>query len=285
MLTLKLPPGLFKNGTTYESKGRFYEADLWRWFDGAQRPIGGWRQKGTVSVTGVARAITTWRDNSNAVWIGIGTHSKLYAMSRSGVLTDITPTGFTAGSIPTTEMLGQRARAASAAAAVAVLHAITTVRQPRSTSQARQPSVSARTSASGRGPYGARAWSARKSVARPGRAALRDRHTDKPPRPESKTPTIVAVALSRMRTAAESRRVVTELALILGVALIASVGLWNGPGILNTRAGGDSPFLLQRTYELALNLRQGVFPARWMPDSLKSAGPKAVSRPLADVPR
>ncbi|MEO6060642.1 MAG: 6-pyruvoyl-tetrahydropterin synthase-related protein [Thermoflexales bacterium] len=75
-----------------------------------------------------------------------------------------------------------------------------------------------------------------------------------------------------MRTAAESRRLAAELALILGVALIASVGLWSGPGILNTRAGGDSPFLLQRVYELALNLRQGVIPARWMPDAAFGLG-------------
>ena len=75
-----------------------------------------------------------------------------------------------------------------------------------------------------------------------------------------------------MRTAAESRRLVVELALIMGVAVVASVGLWNGPGILNTRVGGDSPFLLQRVYELALNLRQGIFPARWMPDAAYGLG-------------
>jgi hypothetical protein len=75
-----------------------------------------------------------------------------------------------------------------------------------------------------------------------------------------------------MRTRAESRQVAIELVLITGVALVASLGLWNGPGILNTRAGGDSPFLLQRVYELALNLQQGVFPARWMPDAAFGLG-------------
>ncbi len=75
-----------------------------------------------------------------------------------------------------------------------------------------------------------------------------------------------------MRTAAESRRVAADLALIVGVALVASIGLWNGPGILNTRAGGDSPFLLQRVYELTLSLREGVFPARWMPDAAYGLG-------------
>lgn len=75
-----------------------------------------------------------------------------------------------------------------------------------------------------------------------------------------------------MRTPVETRRVAADIALILGVGLVASIGLWNGPGILNTRAGGDSPFLLERVFELAANLRQGVFPARWMPDAAYGLG-------------
>ncbi|HOS79264.1 MAG TPA: hypothetical protein PLJ24_03275, partial [Anaerolineae bacterium] len=34
--------------------------------------------------------------------------------------------------------------------------------------------------------------------------------------------------------------------------------------MVNTRGGGDSPFLLQRTLDMAENLRHGIFPARWM---------------------
>ena len=45
-----------------------------------------------------------------------------------------------------------------------------------------------------------------------------------------------------------------------------------GPGIINTHAGGDSPFLLIRTYELVENLRAGNFPARWMPDAAFGLG-------------
>ncbi|MFN4293250.1 MAG: hypothetical protein ACK4JD_03875 [Thermoflexales bacterium] len=54
------------------------------------------------------------------------------------------------------------------------------------------------------------------------------------------------------------------LAALALTCALASANLWLGPGIINTRAGGDSPFLLIRTYELAENLRAGVFPARWM---------------------
>jgi len=56
------------------------------------------------------------------------------------------------------------------------------------------------------------------------------------------------------------------------VCALAAANLWIGPGIVNTRAGGDSPFLLIRTYELAENLRAGVFPARWMANAAFGLG-------------
>ncbi|MCS6848117.1 MAG: hypothetical protein RMN52_10420 [Anaerolineae bacterium] len=56
------------------------------------------------------------------------------------------------------------------------------------------------------------------------------------------------------------------------ICALASANLWLGPGIINTRAGGDSPFLLIRTYELAENLRAGVFPARWMANAAFGLG-------------
>jgi hypothetical protein len=55
------------------------------------------------------------------------------------------------------------------------------------------------------------------------------------------------------------------------VALLAAASLW-GPGMVNTRGGGDSPFLLQRTHQMAENLRAGVFPVRWMPDAAYGLG-------------
>ena len=39
------------------------------------------------------------------------------------------------------------------------------------------------------------------------------------------------------------------------------------PGLLNTRGGGDSPFLLQRLHQLVTALQDGHFPVRWMPDA------------------
>ncbi len=56
---------------------------------------------------------------------------------------------------------------------------------------------------------------------------------------------------------------VLRFTLYVLLALLAAAPLW-GPGMVNTRGGGDSPFLLQRTLDMAENLRHGIFPARWM---------------------
>ena len=59
---------------------------------------------------------------------------------------------------------------------------------------------------------------------------------------------------------------------LLLLALLASLPLWNGTGIINTRGGGDSPFLFFRLHQLMANLREGVFPVRWMPDAAYGLG-------------
>ncbi|MCS6773820.1 MAG: 6-pyruvoyl-tetrahydropterin synthase-related protein [Thermoflexales bacterium] len=64
----------------------------------------------------------------------------------------------------------------------------------------------------------------------------------------------------------------SRVALIVAVCTSAVWQLWSGEGLLNTRAGGDSPFLLVRTFELAENLRAGAFPARWMPNAAYGFG-------------
>jgi len=98
-ITLDIPPGVFRTGTEYKSRGRFYDSQLWRWFSGEQRPVGGWvqRSRGTTLVEGSTRALVTWRDNDNKSWAGIGTHSHLYAMTSGGYIYDITPSGYTVG--------------------------------------------------------------------------------------------------------------------------------------------------------------------------------------------
>lgn len=54
---------------------------------------------------------------------------------------------------------------------------------------------------------------------------------------------------------------------VLFVALLAAWPAVAEPGLLNTRGGGDSPFLLQRLQQLVAAVADGHFPVRWMPDA------------------
>lgn len=65
----------------------------------------------------------------------------------------------------------------------------------------------------------------------------------------------------------DSQRTNWLLAAALLVAVAAAVPLLAEAGLLNTRGGGDSPFLLQRLHQLETALRDGHFPVRWMPDA------------------
>ena len=97
LIPLKIPPGVYRNGTEYQSAGRWYDANLVRWYENTLRPIGGWRKKSTTALTGKCRGILTWRTNSGARYIAAGTQSKLYAMDENNVIKEITPTGIATG--------------------------------------------------------------------------------------------------------------------------------------------------------------------------------------------
>jgi hypothetical protein len=104
--SLQIPPGVYKNGTEYQSKGRWNNSNLVRWYEGTLRPIGGWRKRSETQLSGSARGLINWRDNSNNRRIGIGTHSKLYSISESGTITDITPTDLVVGDANAVNKIG-----------------------------------------------------------------------------------------------------------------------------------------------------------------------------------
>lgn len=95
---VKIPPGFFRNGTEYESAGRWYDGNLVRWVDGRMRPWGGWRRvlANSATITGAARAILGWRGNNGFRYVAIGTNSKLYVGS-GGSYSDLTPVGLVTG--------------------------------------------------------------------------------------------------------------------------------------------------------------------------------------------
>lgn len=96
-VTISPPPGVFANGTAYSAKGRFTDANLWRWYSQEQRPVGGWVLHTDEEVSGKARAIIAWKSNTGSSWAGVGTHVGLYSMSKSGIVGDITPASFQSG--------------------------------------------------------------------------------------------------------------------------------------------------------------------------------------------
>lgn len=69
-----------------------------------------------------------------------------------------------------------------------------------------------------------------------------------------------------------AKRIDGYLVLALLLSMVAALPLLIGPGIINTRAGGDSLFLVQRVHQLAQDLRAGAFPARWMPEAAYGLG-------------
>jgi hypothetical protein len=107
LIPLKIPPGVYRNGTEYQATGRWYDSNLVRWFENTLRPIGGWRVKSTSAMTGKCRGVLTWRTNSATAFAAFGTNSKLYVLSgTTNVLKEITPTSFAGGIADATILTG-----------------------------------------------------------------------------------------------------------------------------------------------------------------------------------
>jgi hypothetical protein len=99
-LPLALPPGIYRNGTKYQSRGRWYDASLVRFFSGSIGPVGGWTPlvddagDALGVLDGIARGVFAWRGEDGNLFLALGTTEKLYLFA-GGVLHDITPVGFT----------------------------------------------------------------------------------------------------------------------------------------------------------------------------------------------
>lgn len=93
--SIKLPPGQFSNGTELEAQSRYRDGNLVRHSQGRLGPIGGWQRRASnqVPLTGMCRAVLPWMESapSTTKWIGLGTHTHLFAMAPSGALFNITP--------------------------------------------------------------------------------------------------------------------------------------------------------------------------------------------------
>lgn len=105
---LTIKPGIIRNGTAYNSRGSWYDANLVRWHDGALRPIGGWQRRVDELGTQIPplvnnQAIETirdsiaFRDNDNSLRITFGSNLHVYEVNSAGSVADITPSAFFGG--------------------------------------------------------------------------------------------------------------------------------------------------------------------------------------------
>jgi len=105
LIPLKLPAGIYRNGTEFEASNRWRDANLVRWTENTMRPVGGWEDFISIDSSPI-RGMLAWRSLSGDKRIATGSYNKLYAALESGLVTDITPTGLTAGSVNAAQQTG-----------------------------------------------------------------------------------------------------------------------------------------------------------------------------------
>jgi len=96
LIPINLPPGVFRNGTSYQAKGRWYDANLVRWKNGQLQPVGGWQRITSAPIEGKTRSLISWRDNAARRWLAIGTNEGLHVYNNDQ-FNEITPEDFPAG--------------------------------------------------------------------------------------------------------------------------------------------------------------------------------------------
>jgi hypothetical protein len=94
LVPVELPPGIERNGTAYDTPGRWWDMNLIRWVSGTLQPVGGWVKAAGSALTGAVRKLHVWRDNSNVKYGLVGTDTNLYV--DNGSFTDITPVSLVA---------------------------------------------------------------------------------------------------------------------------------------------------------------------------------------------
>ena len=96
LIPLKLPAGIYRNGTEFEASNRWRDASLVRWVDNTMRPVGGWQERDAMD-TAAIRGMLSWTDLTSDQRIAAGSYNKLSIATAGGIVYDITPATFTAG--------------------------------------------------------------------------------------------------------------------------------------------------------------------------------------------
>jgi len=103
----EIPPGILRAGTEYQSRGRWFDANLVRFYAGTIQPMGGFRQVNSSALDGRPCAMLGWRPDSATIgrYLAIGTNEKAYVYDGDTVY-DITPGSFTTGAAEATSTQG-----------------------------------------------------------------------------------------------------------------------------------------------------------------------------------
>lgn len=88
--TLKLKPGVDREGTNYSNEGTYYATNKVRFRAGYPEKLGGWVRYTANQFTGTARALINWISLAGLNYLGLGTHLK-YMIEVSGTFLDVTP--------------------------------------------------------------------------------------------------------------------------------------------------------------------------------------------------
>ena len=105
---IDIPAGVYRHGTDLEGAGRWRDVNLVRWRNGSLSPVGGWQERVKTGATldKPVRGALAWVDNSINTNLAAGTYNKLFYISTSNAVSDITPVGFTAGNADATLRFG-----------------------------------------------------------------------------------------------------------------------------------------------------------------------------------
>lgn len=98
LIPLQIPPGVYRNGTDFQSSNRWRDANLVRWIDATMQPVGGWSARQTLNTT-ASRGAIGWQDLSADKWFAAGFHDGLIAMTASALVYDITPIDLVSGTV------------------------------------------------------------------------------------------------------------------------------------------------------------------------------------------
>lgn len=98
LFPLDFPPGLANNGTTLQSRNRWFTGSLVRFYQGTVQPIGGWvaRTLTGAAITGTTRTAISWQLDDGTSYLAVATEGKIYAITNGNVVTDLVPITYNA---------------------------------------------------------------------------------------------------------------------------------------------------------------------------------------------